>query len=200
MSRIYGITLVAILAGTTCAMAQPWIEPCLFFDFDEDGIADDFVVDSIKLELLEPTQLYVGVRLVPFPDYCLPDVPFLTAVEYQIAYEGDYAPACSVYAEPGAPIWTFVHGDPLHGGWFQHGTCRAVCPEFVALLFVTGTGSRQSFHFIPTSPPYEFPGLLMAYDCEPAQHPMSAYNSAVCSSSPELVTATPWGAIKAMLR
>jgi hypothetical protein len=178
------LVAAAMIMAPTVAGAQGF-EPCFFFDFDDDGVADELIVDHIDLGQFEPATLYVGIE---WPGRCDPLVSSgLAAAEYRVIYTGLVTPGVSTYAEPGAPDWALSIGSMFDGGWFQAGPCRDGCPEFIAALSVTGTGSYQTFDFAPTSSPYEFPGLIQAYDCLPEPHGAGVINNAACNGFPNSV-------------
>jgi hypothetical protein len=176
--------------------------PCLYLDFDEDGVADcDTIIDRVDLGFFEPADLYVGVV---WPELCE-----MGAAEYAINYEGQVAPTTAAYPEPGAPTWALTIGELLNGGWFQSGPCRDACCEFIARLGVTGTGAAQHFDFALTYAPYDFPGLFYVYNCVPEPVDAGAKNNAACNADPRPVIAelecittaaepTTWGSVKSM--
>ena len=186
-------------------------EPCFFFDFDDDGMADEFMVEQLDLEPLEPATRYIGVE---WPGHCDPLSGYgIAAAEYQVHHTGMLTPGVSVYAEPGSPDWALSIGALLDGGWFQSSPCRDACPEFIAALSVIGTGAHQTFDFDETSSPYQFPGLIQIYDCVPVAHEAGVINSAACnglpntippnlecSSEPTSEDLKTWGELKKLLK
>jgi hypothetical protein len=198
-----------LIAAFASAGAQDF-EPCFFFDFDDDGLADELMINHLNLDPFESATLYIGIR---WPGQCNPAGSIgLAAAEYQVIYSGMVTPAVSTYSEPGAPDWALSIGSLFEGGWFQSGPCRDACPEFIAALSVTGTGDYQSFDFALTSSPYEFPGIIRAYDCVPEPHEAGVINNAACNGLPNPVPTElecigeptsdrqkTWGELKKML-
>jgi len=179
--------------------------PCLYMDFDEDGVADCDVLPRVDLGFFEPASLYIGMEWL--------GVCEMGAAEYAIDYEGAVAPSTAAYAEPGAPTWALTIGQLLNGGWFQSGPCRDACCEFIAVLGVTGTGAPQHFEFNLTYAPYDFPGLFYVYDCTPVPHMAGAKNNAACNDDPRLVLwelfcegpgvatePSTWGSVKSIFK
>ena len=201
------IILTTLIAATPSLAVQP----CFFLDFDEDGVAEYEIIDRVDLGELETATLYVGID---WPGYCGHDgTPRFVVAEYQVLYEGDVSPACTMYAEPGAPVQALSIGNLFNGGWMQTGNKRDACPEFIAAVSVVGTGSPQTFDLAITSEPYAFPGLLTIIDNELYRHEALVMNNAACNADPnpvapgfqcdrdpEAALASAWGSIKSLFR
>jgi hypothetical protein len=187
VSVVFGVLLTA--GAAYCSM------PALFMDFDDDGVADETIVDSITAGIFEQYNLYIGV------DW---DTAY-GAMEYQVIFTGTAPPAVETYFQPGDPTWALAIGTLTNGGWFQSGPCRGTGKHFIAKL--TGNsfgdpGTPETFKFEFTSAPYDFPGLFQVYTCVPL--PVNAYsmNSAAVNGTPPEVAAEPvsWGTLKNLLR
>ena len=188
--------LVSVVLGVLITVGVAYGEmPAFFMDFDEDGISDETIVDSLTAGMFEAVDLYIGV------DW---DTAY-GAMEYQVIRTGMVAPTANAYAEPGDPAWALTIGNLFDGGWFQSGPCRGSGRHFIARLGVTSAGnpgSPETFKLEFTSAPYEFPGLFNVYSCVPV--PVNAYsvNSAAVNGSPPAVSVEPssWGALKELFR
>ena len=191
--------VLTLLLLPAVALANPIWEPFFFMDFDPDGMEDYDIVNNVDLDLLEQATLYIAVQWTGFD---------MSAAEYGVVYGGPLVPGVTAYDSQGVP-WALTIGNLLEGGWFQSGPGRDGTLRFLAALSVTGTGAHQTFDYVKTAPPYEFPGLFQLYDCTPEPFPACAMTNAACNGAPhsvdpeldcaaDPVEPTSWGAVKSL--
>jgi hypothetical protein len=196
----FALVLVLLLLPALSS-ANPIWEPFLFMDFDPDGLEDYDILNTVDLGFFEPATLYIGVQWTGAT---------MSAAEFAVQYSGAVEPAVSTYDSEGI-AWALNIGNLLDGGWFQSGPCRDASVRFITALSVTGTGAHQTFDFLKTAAPYDFPGLFQVYDCAPEIVIACALSNAACNGAPNPVdpeldcAADPvepasWGAVKSMFK
>jgi hypothetical protein len=194
-------SVLAMLLLPAVIAANPIWEPFLFMDFDPDGMEDYEILNMVDLGFFEPATLYIGVQWTGFD---------MSAAEYGVHYGGAVVPGVTAYDSQGV-AWALTIGNLLDGGLFQSGPCRDATVRFITALSVTGTGAHQTFDFVRTAAPYEFPGLFQLYDCTPDIMVACAMSNAACNGAPnpvdpelncaaDPVEPTSWGVVKSLFK